>query len=215
MNWTPDFITWSVDDKVIRRLEKDETWNETSQSYAFPQTPSRMQMSLWPAGQASNAKGTKEWAGGEIDWDHEDIKDVGYYYAKVGEIKVECYDPPKGSDVKGDTSYIFKDDKGVNTSVQTTNNKTVLGSSRATGLQIDLGADQKNKSSNSTHSDHKHHNSTGPVSHGDSEESGRDHGSKSKDGSESMSNGASMQGERVMQGSLFAVLVAVVVLITV
>lgn len=216
LNWTPDFITWTVDGKVIRTLEKDKTWNETSQSYSFPQTPARMQLSLWPAGQASNANGTKEWAGGEIDWDSEDIKEAGYYYAKVGEINVECYDPPMGSDIKGDKAYIFKDGNGVNSSVQVTNNKTVLGSSRASGLHIDLGADDhKNKSSNSTLDGHGHHNLTGPISHDDDDGSGRDQSSKSKDGSDTMSNGASMQGERVMQGSLFAVLVAVVVLITV
>lgn len=216
INWTPDFITWSIDGNEIRTLEKDSTWNETSQSYAFPQTPSRMQLSLWPAGQASNANGTKEWAGGEIDWDSQDIKDAGYYYAKIGEIKVECYDPPAGSDIKGDKSYFFKDDKGVNTSVQVTNNKTVLGSSGATGLNLDLGSDHKNKSSNSTSSGHRHKNMTGPISHGDSDESGRDQSSKSTDSSkDTTSNGASLQSERVMQGSLFAILVAVVVLITV
>lgn len=206
-----------MDGNEIRTLEKASTWNETSQTYEFPQTPSRMQLSLWPAGQTSNANGTKEWAGGEIDWNSEDIQDVGYYYAKVGEIKVECYDPPAGSDIKGDKSYIFKDDRGVNASVQVTNNKTVLASTEATGLNLDLGADHKNKTSNSTQSGHhKHHNSTGPVSHDGFDESGRDRSSKSKDSSnDSTSNGASLQSERVMQGSLFAVLVAVVVLITV
>lgn len=216
INWTPDFITWTVDGDVKRTLEKDSTWNETSQNYEFPQTPSRMQLSLWPAGQASNANGTKEWAGGEIDWDSQDIKDTGYYYANIGEITVECYDPPAGSDIKGDKSYVFKDDKGVNSSVQVTNNKTVLGSSEATGLNLDLGADHKNKSSNSTHSGHKHKNMTGPINHGGSDESGRDQSSRSKDSNkDTTSNGASLQSERVMQGSLFAVLVAVVVLITV
>lgn len=214
INWTPDFITWAVDGDVKRTLEKSTTWNETSQRYEFPQTPSRMQFSLWPAGQASSAEGTKEWAGGEIDWDSEDIKDAGYYYAKIGEINVECYDPPAGSDIKGNKSYIFTDDKGVNSSVRVTNNDTVLASLGATGLDPDLGADQKNKSSTSAGSQSK--NSTVSVNdEGSGSGTGSDQSSKSRQsGQETNSSGASSQTERVLQGSFFAVLVAVVVLIT-
>lgn len=215
INWTPDFITWAVDGDVKRKLEKSTTWNETSQRYEFPQTPSRMQFSLWPAGQASNAEGTKEWAGGEIDWDSQDIKDAGYYYAKIGEINVECYDPPAGSDIRGNKSYIFTDDKGVNSSVRVTNNDTVLASLGATGLDPDLGADQKNKS-NSTSAGSQSKNSTLSANNeGSGSGTGPDQSSKSRQsGQETNSSGASSQTERVLQGSFFAVLVAVVVLIT-
>ncbi|KAL2843513.1 concanavalin A-like lectin/glucanase domain-containing protein [Aspergillus pseudoustus] len=140
IDWSPDELKWNVDGKTVRTLTKESTFNETANRYDYPQTPSRMQLSLWPAGQASNAQGTIEWAGGEIDWDHEDIKTKGYYYATYGEVTVECYDPPSGTSVKGDVSYDFKDNKGLDSSVEITNNKTVLASLGATGLDMDLGS---------------------------------------------------------------------------
>lgn len=213
IDWTPDYINWSVDGDVKRTLEKSKTWNETADRYQFPQTPSRMQLSLWPAGQASNAEGTIEWAGGEIDWDSEDIKDKGYYYATVGEITVECYDPPTGTDIKGDKSYIFTDDKGLNNSVMVTNNDTVLASFGATGLDPDIGADKDDDDNN----DSDDSNETGDSSSipknngGTGNEPGSDESSSSH---QSQKNVTSSGAERVMQSSFFAVLVAVVVLIT-
>lgn len=195
-----------------RTLEKSTTWNETAQRYQFPQTPSRMQLSLWPAGQASNAEGTKEWAGGEIDWDSEDIKDKGYYYATIGDITVECYQPPAGSDIHGNKSYVFTDDKGVNSSIRTTNNDTVLASLGATGLDPDLGAD---KDHSSTSSGSGSNSSTVPASNeGSGSEAGSNQSKSKQSGQKTNSSDASSQTGRVLQSSLFAVLVAVVVLIT-
>lgn len=202
-----------------RTLKKEETWNETAQRFEFPQTPSRMQLSLWPAGQSSNAKGTIDWAGGEIDWDSEDIKETGSYYAKVGEINVECYDAPDGADIKGGKSYIFKDDKGLNNSVQVTNNDTTIASFGATGLHPDIG---KNKSSSSNSSTTTTTSAgTVPTSNGgtgnepgSSEESGQNNQENNSNKNNITSNGASSRSERVMQGSFFGVLVAIVVMIT-
>lgn len=206
IDWTHDAISWSVDGDVKRTLEKKTTWNETAQRYQFPQTPSRMQLSLWPAGQSSNAEGTIEWAGGEIDWDSEDIKNDGYYAATVGEINVTCYGPPGGTDNHGNKSYIFTDDKGLNTSVQMTNNDTVIASFGATGLDMDIGADKDDSDSSSD-------DSTVPESKGGS---GNEPGSsdlRDPDQKNVTSTSAASKHERVMQGSLFAALVAVVVLI--
>lgn len=218
IDWQHDYINWSIDGDVKRTLKKEETWNETAQRFEFPQTPSRMQLSLWPAGQSSNAKGTIDWAGGEIDWDSEDIKEAGYYYAKVGEINVECYDAPDGADIKGGKSYIFKDDKGLNNSVQVTNNDTTIASFGATGLHPDIG---KNKSSSSNSSTTTTSAGTMPTGNGgtgnepgSSEESGQGNQEKKSNNNNTTSNGASSRSERVMQGSFFGVLVAIVVMIT-
>ena len=35
-------------EKKVRTLNKNDTWNETSNRYDYPQTPSRIQFSLWP-----------------------------------------------------------------------------------------------------------------------------------------------------------------------
>ncbi|PKY06503.1 hypothetical protein P168DRAFT_265152 [Aspergillus campestris IBT 28561] len=244
IDWKPEAITWSVDGKVVRTLKRDETWNDKTKRYDYPQTPSRMQLSLWPAGQASNAEGTKEWAGGEIDWDHEDIKKHGKYSAAFGPITVECYDPPKDADQQGDKAYIFTDDKGIESSIRMTNNNTVLASLGATGLDMDVGSkssaspsESNSASSSPTNTVPENHggsgnepgsNSGGGSSGGSSDGGDEDSSSGSspgfsQDGSDSSndsgsgtngSSGAASQNERVLRGSFFAVLVAVVVMIT-
>ncbi|KAL4955870.1 concanavalin A-like lectin/glucanase domain-containing protein [Aspergillus filifer] len=228
IDWTPEKLDWLIDGEVVRTLKKDDTFNETADRYEYPQTPARMQMSLWPAGQASNAQGTIEWAGGEIDWDSEDIQNQGYYSASFGEVTVECYEPPSGTKESGDVSYDFTDDKGLESSIEITDNKTVLASLGATGLDMDLGGDDDDSSGNSTSAS----NSTVPQNQGgtgnEPGSSGSSSGSSSSDsGSGSSGSGTFTQGgdsgddgtngapaERVLKGSFFAVLVAVVVLIT-
>ena len=181
----------------------------------FPQTPSRMQLSLWPAGQASNAEGTIEWAGGEIDWNSEDIQDKGYYYASFSDITVECYSPPGGADIQGDKSYIFKDDKGLNTSVQVTNNDTVLASFGATGLDPDIGADKDDDDKDDNSEETGNSDSVPKTNGGTGNEPGSDGSSDSQSQKNVTTNaGTTFQGERVMQSSLFGVFVALVVLIT-
>lgn len=94
-------------------------------------------MSLWPGGLASNAEGTIEWAGGEIDWNSQDIKDTGYYFVTVKDIKIECYDPPSGAKIQGKKSYIINDDSGLESSVITTDNDYVLTSFLGSGTDMD------------------------------------------------------------------------------
>ncbi|KAF7119240.1 hypothetical protein CNMCM5793_008988 [Aspergillus hiratsukae] len=230
IDWKPDAITWSVDGEVKRTLTKDSTYNETSKVYEYPQTPSRMQLSLWPAGQASNAPGTIAWAGGEINWDSEDIQDPGYYYATFGEITVECYDPPSGAGT-GNKAYIFTDKAGVESSIQITNNNTVLASFGATGLDMDLGAsssasgsaNQTGTGANTVPSGNGGAGTVPGSSQGGSSGSGTSTSGStgsstgfSQGGSTTTSNtnAAPSQNERVLNGSFFAVLVAVVALVT-
>ncbi|GES66119.1 cell wall glucanase [Aspergillus terreus] len=227
IDWKPEAITWSVDGEVKRTLERSSTWNETGNRYMYPQTPMRMQLSLWPAGQASNAAGTIAWAGGQVDWNSQDIQEKGYYYATFGEISVECYDPPKSSYSLGSKSYIFVDEDGLESSVRVTDNSTVLASLGATGLDMDLGGSDSsgnssssgNSTSNSIPQTHigsgnaaGNSGSTGnSSSSGSSDSSGFSQGNS--DSGSNDSNGASSPNERVLRGSFFAVLVAVVVLV--
>ncbi|KAF2666207.1 glycosyl hydrolases family 16 protein [Microthyrium microscopicum] len=132
IDWTTDQITWSVDGNVLRTKKRSETWNSTSNRWDFPQTPSRVQISLWPAGLPSAGKGTIDWAGGLVDWNSPDMKN-GYYYAIFNEIKITCYDPPAGADVQGKKSYIYKDTKATNQSIQITDSTVILQSLYATG----------------------------------------------------------------------------------
>ncbi|KAJ5095778.1 glycosidase crf2 [Penicillium alfredii] len=223
IDWQPDQVRWVVDGDVKRTLKKSETWNATANRYQFPQTPARLQMSLWPAGQASNAKGTIDWAGGEIDWDSEDIKDLGYYSATIGEIKVQCYNPPDGTSKNGDKSYVYTDKIALNNSIAITDNSTVLGSLGATGLNMNLGADDNKKNSSpSINSDSVPTNQggSGGMSGNGSGATTTHSGSNAQSSGNGFTqggdkaNGASVYGERILSSSLFAVTVAVVVLVT-
>lgn len=63
VEWTADHITWAVDDQVLRTLTP-----ETADKDQYPQTPMQFKMGMWPAGDPSQPEGTRNWAGGEIDY---------------------------------------------------------------------------------------------------------------------------------------------------
>ncbi|KAK1813094.1 putative glycosidase CRH2 [Friedmanniomyces endolithicus] len=133
IDWQPDSLTWSIDGIPMRTLNRNDTWNSNTQNYHYPQSPSRIQLSLWPAGLQSNGAGTVAWAGGLVDWNSQYMLN-GYYYALVSEVKVQCYDPPSGfSNNHGSKAYYYDNSYGTNDTVATGNNSTELASFFATG----------------------------------------------------------------------------------
>lgn len=146
VRWTPDQIQWVVDGQVERTKEKKDTWNATANQWDFPQTPARVQLSIWPGGAESNAKGTIDWAGGVIDWNGEDIKKVGYYYATFGEIEVQCFNANSPPGTNKGKSYIYNDYRATNDTVEDTNKDTVLSSFAATGRDMTKGASSSDDS---------------------------------------------------------------------
>jgi beta-glucanase (GH16 family) len=205
-------------------LEKSSTWNETSQQFMYPQTPSRLQLSIWPAGLPTNAPGTIAWAGGEIDWDSPDIQQYGYDYATFGEITVQCYSPPTGANIQGDVSYIYTSAEATNNTVEITNDPTVLSSFEGTGTNMTAGAvtasGTRTSTASSTASD-----SVPSESNGGSGSEASGHPTTVSGSSSSTNTGFNQGGtpttnpsiattERVAKGSFFAVLIAVVVLVT-
>lgn len=149
IDWKPDSISWAIDGKVLRTKKRSETWNATSNRYDFPQTPSRVMLSLWPAGLSTNGKGTIDWAGGLVDWNSPYMQN-GFYYARVEDVTVECYDPPPGATKKGSKSYIYTDPRGTNDTVQIVDNVVILKSIYATGEKPDndpLGSGSKSSTS--------------------------------------------------------------------
>lgn len=137
IQWTPDEIKWVVDGKVGRTKKRSETWNATSNQWQFPQTPSRVQISIWPGGAETNGQGTIDWAGGLMDWDHEDIKNYGYFFSTFEEVSVECYktNSPPGTN-KG-VSYYYNDISATNNTVVDSDKPTVLKSLLGTGTDMD------------------------------------------------------------------------------
>ncbi|CCK71105.1 chitin transglycosylase UTR2 KNAG_0G00480 [Huiozyma naganishii CBS 8797] len=151
IDWQEDHITWSVDGVVGRTLYKNETYNETTQQYRYPQTPSKVDISIWPGGNSTNAPGTIAWAGGEINWDAPDITENGYYYTILKEINVTCYGPPSGVTKNGSESYIYKNPKGfMQDDVAITDKRVYLGSDRGTGMDPDAGVTKSSSSSKSS-----------------------------------------------------------------
>ncbi|GAA5989180.1 hypothetical protein JCM5350_005112 [Sporobolomyces pararoseus] len=85
INWTPDRLDWTIDGKTVRTLLKSDTKNGR-----FPQTPSRVQFSVWPAGISSSPQGTIDWSGGLIDWSQTGSQ--GYFASEVQWLSIQCYD---------------------------------------------------------------------------------------------------------------------------
>lgn len=138
----------------MRTLKRDDTYNETTKQYKYPQTPSRVQLSLWPGGLPSNGKGTIEWAGGLVDWDSPYMTN-GYYYAEVKDISVDCYKPPHGDDSGNNKAYYYTSTAGTEDTVAIGTNNTVIGSLQATGDDPMKGApspssDDKSSSTSSS-----------------------------------------------------------------
>lgn len=139
IDWTPDEITWKVDGQVGRNKKRSDTWNSTSNQWDFPQTPARVQLSLWPGGLESNGQGTIDWAGGLVNWDSTDIKNNGYYYATFKSVTMSCYNGTSAPGTNSGKSYTYNNDAGTNNTVVDGNKDTVLGSFLATGTNMTLG----------------------------------------------------------------------------
>lgn len=106
----------------------------------YPQTPSRVQLSLWPAGLASNGQGTINWAGGLVDWNSADIKNNGYYYASFESVTISCYNGTSAPGTNKGTSYYYNGYSGTNDTVVDSQNATILASFQGTGQNLQAGA---------------------------------------------------------------------------
>ncbi|SMN19889.1 similar to Saccharomyces cerevisiae YLR213C CRR1 Putative glycoside hydrolase of the spore wall envelope [Maudiozyma saulgeensis] len=89
-DWNEERIIWLIDGRPVRTLFKRDTWDPVTHNYKYPQTPARLEIAIWPGGDADNHPGTIEWAGGPIDWENSpDILQYGQFYARVKEIHIE------------------------------------------------------------------------------------------------------------------------------
>ncbi len=136
MQWTPDSITWLVDGQVGRVKHRSDTWNSTSNQWNFPQTPARVQLSIWPGGLATNGKGTIDWAGGLIDWNSQDIQQNGYYFAQFESVTVDCFNATSPPGTNLHTSYYYNNAAGTNNTVVDSDKPTVLSSLLGTGTNM-------------------------------------------------------------------------------
>jgi len=136
----------------MRTLNRNDTWNASTSQYHYPQSPARIELSLWPAGLQSNGAGTVAWSGGLVDWSSPYMQN-GYYYAMVNDVNVECYDPPSGfSNNHGSNAYYYTSRFGTNDTMATGKNSTILSSFYATGDDPTFGAKPSGSASASTSS---------------------------------------------------------------
>ncbi|KAI1454886.1 hypothetical protein F4805DRAFT_297333 [Annulohypoxylon moriforme] len=230
IRWTPDQIQWLVDGKVGRTQLKSSTWNATANQWDFPQTPARVQLSIWPGGSDKNAKGTVDWAGGPIDWNSADIKKDGYYYATVGEVSIECYKTDKAPGTNSGKSYTYNNAKATNDTVEDGDSNTVLKSLLGTGLDMDKDLPSSSSASQSAQEVIPGLSGGGPGTNGQAAGGSSDSDSATSAGSApsaactdgfqqvcgSGDSGSSNQGvrqERVLGASAFAALIAVAAMI--
>jgi len=232
IDWTPESITWKIDGQVGRVVNKKDTWNSTRKEYDFPQTPSRVQLSIWPGGLATNAKGTIDWAGGEIKWSGPDIEKIGYYYALVKEVSITCYEPPSFVKKEGSKSYIYTDNAGLDKSIKITDKGTVLKSLLGTGTEVDKEMEKVKEGAKPTNTiaavpgldgvnvedlhggrSNSKGNSGGDGGSSDGGDQGEDDNTDAttdfvQNGSDGTSAAAPQGSETIVRGSLFAVAVA-------
>ncbi|SCU86229.1 LAME_0D05072g1_1 [Lachancea meyersii CBS 8951] len=151
IDWKEDHLDWIVDGKIGRTLYKNHTYNSSTGQYDYPQTPARVQLSIWPGGLNTSSYWTKLWAGGEINWTAPDIEDPGYYYATVQSVNITCYDPPSGTKQNGSRAYRYVNSKNfTQAGVAITNDTTVMGSLDDSGFNPENGKSSSSSSSSSS-----------------------------------------------------------------
>ncbi|KAI0077369.1 glycoside hydrolase family 16 protein [Panus rudis PR-1116 ss-1] len=104
IDWKQDSLTFLVDNKEVRTIQRSDTVGSDGVA-RFPSTPSRVQLSLWPAGINTSAPGTVEWAGGMINWQDPDYVKAGHFYALLSSLSITCQDPTPPS--ANTTSYVY------------------------------------------------------------------------------------------------------------
>ena len=82
-----------------------------------------------------------------IDWNSQDVKTNGYYYAMYNDVNVQCYQTPPGANVSGSTSYIYTGANGVQSDISLTNDPTVMKSLLGTGTDMSKDYPKPAKSS--------------------------------------------------------------------
>lgn len=65
VDWTPEYLAWSVDGAEVRRLKRGEANGGSN----YPQTPMKVKLGNWVAGGSTKAEDTVKWAGGLAQWD--------------------------------------------------------------------------------------------------------------------------------------------------
>ncbi|EJF59764.1 hypothetical protein DICSQDRAFT_148289 [Dichomitus squalens LYAD-421 SS1] len=138
IDWQQDTLTWLIDGQQVRQLKRSDVTGSDGVS-RYPSTPSRIELSIWPAGINTSAQGTIEWAGGLIDWSDPDYQSAGHFYAFVESVSVVCADAK--SNPANAQSYVYgKNASAFSPAVAVTNETTVNGAAGLRALAASGGA---------------------------------------------------------------------------
>ncbi|KAF9558078.1 hypothetical protein CPC08DRAFT_764186 [Agrocybe pediades] len=105
IDWQPDVLTFLIDNKSVRTIKKSDTLVNGVAHY--PTTPSRIQLSIWPAGIPSSPQGTVEWAGGMINWQDPDYVAAGNFYAQYQSVTIKCTGTQQVAPSSDLVSYVY------------------------------------------------------------------------------------------------------------
>merc|ERR1712098_962429 len=218
INWTPDIVEWIIDGQVGRTLKKSDTWNATANQWKYPQTPARVQLSLWPGGLPTNGKGTIDWAGGLVDFDNNvDIKNNGY--AGTNATVVDGKEPTVlGSfQANGENMDLGKPSGTASATKPTATAESVPGVSGGDPAGVDTHSSPSSSASAiDSASTSTSDSGTGSTDSGSSDSGTGGFTQGSDSSSDTTKSGADKIGqEKVLKGSLFAGIVAVIAMMAI
>jgi hypothetical protein len=99
LDWSKEKLDFYIDEKIVRTLK----YEDANGGKNYPQTPSDIRLGIWPGGD-SKSEGTRDWAGGEIDYDQAPFDMV------VKHVRVR--------DATNATEYVWGDKSGSWQSIQ-------------------------------------------------------------------------------------------------
>lgn len=109
VNWSKDKIDWIVDGNIVRTMTYAQA--DGAGQY-FPQTPVKVSLGSWAAGDPTQPKGVREWAQGETNFDD------GPFTMAVKQVYIQ--DASTGSE------YTYGDRSGSWESIKSTPGKSIL-----------------------------------------------------------------------------------------
>ncbi|KAG8909884.1 hypothetical protein FRC00_009261 [Tulasnella sp. 408] len=142
IDWTPDTLTWSIDGNPVRTLKKEDTLSKDGSYYAYPSTPSRVQLSIWPAGIPGAPQGTVDWAGGMIDWNDPDYVAQGQFSTIVKSVTIKCAKETSTTIANNGTlpanprSYVYTKNDTVTPRVMISNESTNVNGAPLHGVAV-------------------------------------------------------------------------------
>ncbi|PWY83983.1 concanavalin A-like lectin/glucanase [Aspergillus eucalypticola CBS 122712] len=144
VEWTKSATTWSIDGTVVRTLD----YSDAESGTRYPQTPMRLKLGIWAAGDSSEPEGTIEWAGGETDYAD------GPFTMTVQSVSITNYNPGSSytySDKSGDyTSIVVNNGTSSSTTGSTTSSSSASTSTSSTSSNSGSGSGSSTSSESST-----------------------------------------------------------------